>query len=79
MAPPDLIVCRDAHRIRSHSSQERQRTLMSIPAELLLLAGFPLLVVVALFVGHLVTLRGLRGDQRITVFRIFTEAVRRRR
>ncbi|CAM5668008.1 MULTISPECIES: hypothetical protein [Streptomyces] len=52
---------------------------MSIPAELLLLAGFPLLVVVALFVGHLVTLRGLRGDQRITVFRIFTEAVRRRR
>ncbi|MFE0177849.1 hypothetical protein ACFWZ2_36620 [Streptomyces sp. NPDC059002] len=52
---------------------------MPVTHELLVLAGLPLLVIVTLFIGHLATLRGLRGDQRIAAFRVFTEAVRRRR
>ncbi|MBW5423666.1 hypothetical protein GKQ77_19215 [Streptomyces sp. BG9H] len=52
---------------------------MSLTHELLLLAGLPLTVVLTLFVGHLATLRGLRGDQRIAAFRVFAAAVKRRR
>lgn len=52
---------------------------MSFTHELLLLAGVPLTVSVTLLVGHLATLRGLRGSQRIAAFRVFTDAVKRRR
>ncbi|MFE1883704.1 hypothetical protein [Streptomyces diastatochromogenes] len=47
--------------------------------EFLLLAGIPLAISLILLVGHFATLRGLRGSQRVAAFRIFTEAIMRRR
>ncbi|MCL7423923.1 hypothetical protein [Streptomyces sp. YS415] len=47
--------------------------------EFLLIVSVPLAMTLALLVGHLATLRGLRGSQRVAAFRIFTNAVKRRR
>ncbi|MFC7998180.1 hypothetical protein ACFUVQ_18705 [Streptomyces rochei] len=52
---------------------------MSFSQELLLLVSMPLVMTLVLLIGHLATLRGLRGSQRIAAFRIFTNAVKRRR
>ncbi|MFF2536924.1 hypothetical protein [Streptomyces cyaneofuscatus] len=52
---------------------------MLLTPELLVLTGLPAVLLTILLIGHLATLRGLRGAQRIEVFRLFLEAVRRRR
>ncbi|GHG71134.1 hypothetical protein [Streptomyces griseocarneus] len=53
---------------------------MSFGPELLVLACVPLALTAAvLLVGHLATLRGLRGDQRVDVYRILADAVTKRR
>ncbi|MGW1717431.1 hypothetical protein [Streptomyces sp. NPDC002156] len=52
---------------------------MPFTHEFLLLAGVPLAITLALLVGHLATLRGLRGGQRVAAFREFADAVKRRR
>lgn len=52
---------------------------MPVPYEVLFLAGVPLTVALVLLVGHLATLRGLRGSQRVAAFRAFADAVKRRR
>ncbi|MFJ3324226.1 hypothetical protein ACIPMT_07210 [Streptomyces griseus] len=52
---------------------------MPLTLELLILVGLPVALLATLLIGHLATLRGLRGDQRIEVFRLFLDATRRRR
>ncbi|MFF9080835.1 hypothetical protein ACF1BR_14285 [Streptomyces rubiginosohelvolus] len=52
---------------------------MPVTLELLILVGLPVALLTILLIGHLSTLRGLRGDQRIEVFRLFLDAARRRR
>ncbi|MFV8127808.1 hypothetical protein [Streptomyces syringium] len=52
---------------------------MSFSHELLVLACLPIVVVVSLLIGHLTTLRGLRGDQRVAVFRLLADALDKRR
>ncbi|NUV65504.1 MULTISPECIES: hypothetical protein [unclassified Streptomyces] len=52
---------------------------MPLTVELLILIGLPVALVTILLIGHLATLRGLRGDQRIEAFRLFLDAARRRR
>ncbi|MFI8933038.1 hypothetical protein ACIG3E_35910 [Streptomyces sp. NPDC053474] len=52
---------------------------MPFTYELLLLAGIPLILSLVLLIGHLATLRGLRGGQRVAAFQVFTDAVKRRR
>ncbi|MET8825995.1 hypothetical protein ABZX40_13060 [Streptomyces sp. NPDC004610] len=47
--------------------------------ELLLLAGIPVIIGLFLLIGHFATLRGLRNGQRLAAFRIFAEAITRRR
>ncbi len=51
---------------------------MPLVHQLLLLVAAPLVVIITLLIGHLVTLRGLRGYQRIAAFRIFADAMKRR-
>ncbi|MFJ9632793.1 hypothetical protein ACIRU8_34320 [Streptomyces sp. NPDC101175] len=52
---------------------------MPFTQEFLLLASIPLAVPLSLLVGHLVTLRGLRGSHRVTAFRAFADAMKIRR
>lgn len=52
---------------------------MPLAHELLLLAGVPLMAIITLLIGHLATLRGLRGSQRVAAFRVFADAIKRRR
>ncbi|MET7485852.1 hypothetical protein [Streptomyces sp. NPDC005538] len=52
---------------------------MPFTLELLVLSCIPLAVLLTLLVGHLATLRGLRGSHRVSAFRAFADAVRRSR
>ena len=47
--------------------------------EFLFLASVPLAVRLTLLIGHLVTLRGLRGSHRVMAFRAFADAMKIRR
>ncbi|WP_306334799.1 hypothetical protein [Streptomyces sp. KL118A] len=45
--------------------------------ELVFMILVPLVFVLALLIGFLAALRGLRGEQRISAFRTFVRALRR--
>ncbi|MFF4155393.1 hypothetical protein [Streptomyces sp. NPDC001678] len=47
------------------------------PLEILLLLIIPLTAFAALLIGFLAALRGLQGDERVTIFRVFVRALRR--